>query len=109
MPRKGYKTITVDQDTFTCLGDLAEKLDKTIPETVRHLMSESSNMNRTAKNEVLEFPERCDPLETCETCILKNFCWLKKLLLGDEKTMRIFVKAVKRELSSEMYSIHALA
>lgn len=119
MPKKGYKGITVDEATYGSLAEVAQKLQKTIPETIKFFVSIVSGQDIPQDNctvhvvctteqpaqspstcEAVEWPEKCEPLETCERCPLKHLCWIRKFLLGENSAMsKKFVEAVRQELA----------
>jgi len=41
MPKKGYKVVTIKQELFDLLAEIAEKKGKSIPETISMLVGES--------------------------------------------------------------------
>ena len=42
LPRKGYRTICVTDDVYSCIQKKAQETNRTIPEYIRHLLEKDN-------------------------------------------------------------------
>lgn len=45
MPKPGFKNVTIRENVYNGLGDLAKKIGRSVPETILFLLEEHKKMN----------------------------------------------------------------